>query len=55
MKVFQADEAKRILKYAFIPINVDDDKQLLHYSSIVLYDYGVFDEFAEALSVFNLD
>jgi hypothetical protein len=54
-KVFQADEAKRILKYAFIPINVDDDAQLLHYMRLLLPDYEVFDLFRKELEVFQLD
>jgi hypothetical protein len=55
MKIFQAIEAKRILKYAFVPINVDDDQQLLHYISLLIYDYEVFDLFCQELQIFNID
>jgi len=55
MKIFNADEANRILKYAFVPINVDDDVQLLHYISLLIHDYEAFDLFFQELKVFDLD
>jgi hypothetical protein len=55
MKVFQADEANRVLKYAFVPINVDDHVQLMHYIQLVLPDYEVFDLMWQELRVFHLD
>jgi hypothetical protein len=54
MSVFKVDLEKKILWYAFIPIDIND-KQLLHYISIVLEDYDAFSEFMESFLKFNLD
>jgi hypothetical protein len=55
MKVFQADEANTVLRYAFVPINVDDHVQLLYYIQLVLPDYEVFDLMWQELRKFHLD
>jgi hypothetical protein len=55
MRVFQADEAKRVLRYACVYIDIDNHVQLLHYILLVLPDYEVFDLMWQELRVFNLD
>jgi hypothetical protein len=55
MGIFKAELDAKILRYAFIPINVLDEKQLLHYVSIVLPDFGAFSEFFLEFKKFEID